>query len=548
MLSRNSSVALYIIAGLLLLPALLVNLGLMPLIEDEAIRALVALEMKLSGNYLTPTIGGELYLKKPPLYNWIVCVFFALTNNYSEFIIRLPTIISLVLFSITIFLFVKREFGYRLALLCSFALITSGRILLYESQKGLIDMLFSMVIYINFQVIYLISKREKQILLYLISCFLCATGYMLKGLPAVVFQGITFIVLVVYMRRIRVLFSVRHFAGIFLFFLATGTYYLLYALHNDIPLKEVFSVLMSESTRRTVMGHGWTRTLTHLFVFPFNFIYWFLPWTILLLSLFQKGVIAKILQSGYLKYTSLIFIANILVYWTSPEIYGRYLIMFVPLLYIICFYGYNLLPDNSVIKKVIDFTFIISAVLLIVVTSGIFFHPVVSMVRHGGIKTLLLLVALSALVFLLIKSREHIFPAFIIIMLIIRMGFDWFVLPYRISEPQNNSIRNSVKKVSKSTTDKPLYTYWPPYAQPDPYYGKRVANYSTMYYITSERQEILESRSEITPTTYYLTRPCDLDTSTLYLKIIIEADKNSIPYHLVYVSPMYNKQLASFGK
>ena len=65
-----------ILACLLLLPALLINLGLMTFIDDEAIRALVALEMKWSGNFITPTLHGEYYYNKPPLFNGILLVFF----------------------------------------------------------------------------------------------------------------------------------------------------------------------------------------------------------------------------------------------------------------------------------------------------------------------------------------------------------------------------------------------------------------------------------------------------------------------------------------
>ena len=45
---------LYLAALVLLAPALLINLGLMTFIDDEGIRSLVALEMKFSGNYITP--------------------------------------------------------------------------------------------------------------------------------------------------------------------------------------------------------------------------------------------------------------------------------------------------------------------------------------------------------------------------------------------------------------------------------------------------------------------------------------------------------------
>ncbi|MEL7375863.1 MAG: glycosyl transferase, partial [Bacteroidota bacterium] len=67
---------LIIIFGLLLLPALLWNLGIMVFIDDEAIRALVAQEMIWSGDYLVPTMHGDPYLNKPPLWNWILTLSF----------------------------------------------------------------------------------------------------------------------------------------------------------------------------------------------------------------------------------------------------------------------------------------------------------------------------------------------------------------------------------------------------------------------------------------------------------------------------------------
>ena len=51
---------------LLLIPALFINLGMSPLIADEATRGLVAFEMHHTGNLITPTINGEYYFNKPP--------------------------------------------------------------------------------------------------------------------------------------------------------------------------------------------------------------------------------------------------------------------------------------------------------------------------------------------------------------------------------------------------------------------------------------------------------------------------------------------------
>ena len=49
------------LAAILALPALLIHLPLNPFLEDEAIRATVALEMQYSGNYIVPTINGDFY-------------------------------------------------------------------------------------------------------------------------------------------------------------------------------------------------------------------------------------------------------------------------------------------------------------------------------------------------------------------------------------------------------------------------------------------------------------------------------------------------------
>ena len=54
----------------LAIPPFFINLGLLPLFADEPTRANVALEMILSGNYSVPTIGGEYYYNKPPVYNY----------------------------------------------------------------------------------------------------------------------------------------------------------------------------------------------------------------------------------------------------------------------------------------------------------------------------------------------------------------------------------------------------------------------------------------------------------------------------------------------
>ena len=107
----NKSLNLFLLlAAILFLPAYLINLGMVQLIRDEAIRALVSFEMIHSGDYITPTIGGIPYLKKPPLFNWILALFFGATGSYSEVVMRLPVILSIIGFAAVLFTFLGVNF------------------------------------------------------------------------------------------------------------------------------------------------------------------------------------------------------------------------------------------------------------------------------------------------------------------------------------------------------------------------------------------------------------------------------------------------------
>ncbi|PKO95189.1 MAG: 4-amino-4-deoxy-L-arabinose transferase, partial [Bacteroidetes bacterium HGW-Bacteroidetes-9] len=147
----NNRPAILLIVIVLLLPfAYFVNLGLMPLISDEPTRGIVTLEMLYSGNFITPTINGEFYYNKPPLFNWILAGFVQLSGLSNEFIFRLPTVISLLLTGIIIFLSARKELGKINAMLVAIMFITSARIVFWDSFQGLIDITYSLITFSSF--------------------------------------------------------------------------------------------------------------------------------------------------------------------------------------------------------------------------------------------------------------------------------------------------------------------------------------------------------------------------------------------------------------
>ena len=209
------------LAGLaiLLLPALLVNLGIVPLYVEEPRRATVALEMLFRNNWIVPTINGDYYYLKPPFFNWILAGTYYLAGTPTEWVTRIPTVVSLVLFGLVIFLTGKRYVSSSFGALSSLLFMTASGNLFFNSLLAEIDMFYSMVTYLGLICLFHFHQRKKYLLLFLSVYFLGAIGILTKGLPSLVFTGLSVFVFFLVKKEFRKLFAWQHFAGIFLFLL-----------------------------------------------------------------------------------------------------------------------------------------------------------------------------------------------------------------------------------------------------------------------------------------------------------------------------------------
>ena len=411
---------------LLLFPALLINLGLMPLILDEGTRADVSMEMVLSGNYIAPTINGEFYYNKPPLFNWLQILFAQITGNFSEFTLRIPVVVTLLLFAFTVYLTQKKDIGKSAAFLAGMAVITCGRILFYDSFKGLIDITFSWVIYLQFWSVYYFFRRKEYYNLFLMSYLFTTLAFMMKGLPALVFQGITLLTWFAWNRRFKRLFSLEHVSGFLLFAVIVVSYFLVYNRHNS--LTNYFTALVTESTKRTFLENPLGSSIKHLFTFPVEFLFHFLPWTLFVLVFLNKGSGRFAWKNEMVRFMILTFSANILVYWVSPAIYARYLFMFLPLVFGSSFYVLFRFTTEKIwiLRYGIKLVFLLAAG---VISAGIVIFPL--FIDTGNYEafwwkyalTILLLIPVIILYFL--NRRRWIF-VFLPLLLVSQGGFQLF--------------------------------------------------------------------------------------------------------------------------
>jgi len=117
---RGTGLLLGLVAALLLL-----RLGTIPLVgPDEPRYVRVAVEMHRAHEWVRPTLGGEPWLEKPPLFYWLAGLSFSLFGE-TEWAARLPSVVATVLLAFATALFGARLYGTSAGLHAGFVLATS---------------------------------------------------------------------------------------------------------------------------------------------------------------------------------------------------------------------------------------------------------------------------------------------------------------------------------------------------------------------------------------------------------------------------------------
>lgn len=456
---KSKTTVLLTAALILCIPAFFFNLDVVPFIGDEGIRSLVALEMKWSGNYIVPTMNGEYYFNKPPLYNWLIIGISELFGEYGEWPARTLTLIFLGVFALTVYHFTRKYFDRNTALAMALLLITSGRILFWDSMLGLIDICFSWVIYVNFMLWFTLPKKGKWTQLFTLSYILIAAAFLLKGLPAVVFQGITVIAALWFHQQLRrQFFAPAHILGVFLFLVICGVYYLSYTRYVD--LETVFSVLLEQSLKRTGTHHSISETILHLFTFPFEQMYHFLPWSVLIISVFHPAFRRIISSNELIKYSFIILLANLIVYWTSVEVYPRYLLMFIPLFNIIMWSV--LIHEDADSKKLNNIFYKILLIVSVLVAVIFLIFPLIERSRQLTYWPVIWIIgtitsAIIAYGMYRDKKRMLIWGAMSVLML--RIALSALVLPFRAEDLMTYHTRNDAVRLAEKYSDRNWYLY-----------------------------------------------------------------------------------------
>ncbi|MDA3820218.1 MAG: hypothetical protein PF590_07160 [Candidatus Delongbacteria bacterium] len=328
-----------LIAGIIvLIPVFYLNLGKYSFSQnpEEKRRALVSLEMKMRGEYIIPTIQGEPYYKKPPLFNWLLIPF--VDGDNPEGACRSVSVSLLLLGGLVIFFLLKKHRGWQHALFVVFMYLSSMYVTRYLSFILNLDVLFVLflvpLIYLNFR--YASSGRYYR--LFIFGYALTSLAFLTKGIPALWVQFVSLMIALIINKKLKYLFSLPHLYGIFVLLLIIGGYFGLYSMQSDLlPYLKQF---VAETL--VVDMFSFKEIVAHCISFPGLNMAAFMPLALFLPLVLLKENMHRILKSKKLSYLLLTTIAGVSVFWVSPYYLPYYSLMFVPVMFDVLLV---LLPD-----------------------------------------------------------------------------------------------------------------------------------------------------------------------------------------------------------
>ena len=433
--------------------------GVLELRAEEPRRAVVAMEMLFSDNYIIPKISGWSYYNKPPVFNWIMVLFFKLFNSLEEWVVRMPSLVSLLVLAVVNYKIVKKWLDKKIAVLSSLFFLTSAEILFYGSiNSGEIDFFYSLIVFLQVMSLFHFYEKKNYLLLFLCSYFLMATGLLTKGLTSFAFQVFSLFGLVLYSKNWKIAFTWQHLAGIIVLITTIGGYLYAYNQYDD-ALNIVINQFKEASDRVTSL----LKTIVNFFLFPFFLGKLVFPWALFLPFLIIKNIRQQLWDNKLLRYGVFFCVTNLPLYWLSGNLKGRYLYMFFPFLCLFAAYAFCRVDSSNKyfdsVKKIFSvITFLVPIASVVAV-----FVPITAGLPNFVLKSILVFAIASFLVYCYYKTKQYGIYYFILIVITARLLFNFTYLPALQQQSKTLVYRNEMKKITAITKNEQVFLYGEPH-------------------------------------------------------------------------------------
>jgi 4-amino-4-deoxy-L-arabinose transferase-like glycosyltransferase len=282
----------WLVLPLLWAAAYLPNLGARDLRLEEGRRAGPAREMMAAGQYVLPTIYGEPYLSKPPLFFWVVAASAAVCGGMTEFAARLPSVLSVLAGAWVLWALPAGQMS-RTARGLAALLLISGPILLDKGTLGEIESFFCLI------VIALLAAwwrgYDEQTgptpAAWLWSGVILGLAVLVKGPPALVLFYGPVVAFLVWRRQASALLSPWHAAGFVLAVLPAAVW--VWRLQESgIDITDTANWWKRQMIGARP-GSQIARYVGHLLQYPFEILLMVLPWGLHAALLFRRPAAAE---------------------------------------------------------------------------------------------------------------------------------------------------------------------------------------------------------------------------------------------------------------
>ena len=272
--SFSGAIPLIVLAGLLFFPGLGARDFWAP---GEPIYGEVIRVMYEKGNWLVPTLNGQIYADKPVLYFWLALLISQIAGGVSEWTVRMPAALGGVGLVLTTYQFGKTFYDRQTGFLAGIMLATCSRVF-WESRFLRLDTLLAFFLLLGFFCFMkaLLGKGGKHFFLLGYACFALAT--LTKGPIGIGLPGLAILSFIALSGRWRALKDMRLVPGAVLVMALIGPWLLaLHLRHEDQWLHDFIWIHNVQNYALEPIGH-----IRPFYYYFLNLPPDFLPWTVLL--------------------------------------------------------------------------------------------------------------------------------------------------------------------------------------------------------------------------------------------------------------------------
>jgi 4-amino-4-deoxy-L-arabinose transferase-like glycosyltransferase len=226
------------------------------------------------GEWIVPTINGDLYTDKPILYFWLVLIASKLAGGVNEWTLRLPAALGGIGFVLATYFTGRAFFSARVGLISAAVLATSMRVI-WEARWAHIDMVFGFffVLAIYFGARSLLGKGGKHEIL--LTYVFMGLAVLAKGLIGIVLPALLLVAFVLVRRDWSIVVDAKLPLGIPIFLMIVAPWF--YLVNNVTDGKWLADFIYVHHIERYLDSAGHRQPFYYyLTTLPADF----LPWTV----------------------------------------------------------------------------------------------------------------------------------------------------------------------------------------------------------------------------------------------------------------------------